>query len=341
MARWLVGILALTLAQTGCNNVTCGAGTKQVQDSNGNSKCVPIDGVTEPCVDDADAGTVIIGGQCVAAIVCGPNTALVKKTDGSGQYYCQGIGNGTVNKCENAMLMPSQICLSGTIRDFKTGMPISSTTTVHVEVYDPLDFLQNGSASTALVKGDFTGPTYSFEGFNFPQDNLIALAVTDTAGSLPIGATGLQGAPGQKYTLDGYSVAAATAAAWTAINPDFDAKGAYVGIFYSDASRAMSNNDFTQYEKSPVMGVTMIGDPSGVPTALMGVKYLGPTFDAIDGSLTATGALGASLAPWKGLGTFTGCNGAGCPATSTMKWEVHPGGSAPHAVFIDRFHPMP
>jgi hypothetical protein len=321
--------------------VTCGAGTKQVQDSSGNAKCVPIDGITEPCVDDADAGTVIIGGKCVSAIICGPNTVAVKKMDGSGQYYCQGIGTGMVNKCDNAMLTASQICISGTIRDFASGMPISSSKTVHLEVYDPLDFLMNGSASTALAKGDFTGPTYSFDGFNLPGDGLIALAVTDGVGTTPIGATGLQGVTGQKYTLDGYSVAAATTTAWTAIDPTFDSKGAYVGIFYSDASRALTNNDFTQYEKNPLTGITMISDAGGTPAALTGVKYLGPTFDVIDGALTTTGAIGAAVAPFKGLGTFAGCTGAGCPATSTMKWEVHPGGSAPHAVFVDRFHPMP
>ncbi len=339
MSRWLVGILALTLAQAGCNNTTCGPGTKQVEDSSGNPRCVPVDAISEPCVDNADAGTVIIGGKCVSAIICGPNTKPVLNPNGSGQYYCQGFGGGMVNKCDNATLTASQICISGTIRDFKTGNPIDSAKSVHLEVYDPLDFLMNGSGATALAKGDFTGPTYSFDGFNLPGDALIALAVTDAVGTTPIGATGLQGVPGQKYTLDGYSVAAATTQAWAAINPDFDAKGAYVGLFYSDKSR-VANNDITQYEKSPVMGVNMISDAGGVPAALTGVKYLGPTLDAIDGTLTTTGALGGAVAPYKGLGTFTGCTGAGCPAASSMPWEVRPGGSAPHAVFIDRFHPM-
>ena len=43
MTRWLaIVVVAATFGASGCNNPTCGAGTKQVQGKNGDVQCVPV-----------------------------------------------------------------------------------------------------------------------------------------------------------------------------------------------------------------------------------------------------------------------------------------------------------
>src|SRR5438105_385284 len=89
---WHTTLIALALA-TSCGSTICGKGTKQVQNQQtGNSECVPVDAVNpEPCVDNADAGTVIVGGRCVSAVACDPTTSKpVRQPDGT--YLCVGTG---------------------------------------------------------------------------------------------------------------------------------------------------------------------------------------------------------------------------------------------------------
>jgi hypothetical protein len=343
MSGWLRGILVVAFASTvaaGCNNPSCGKGTKQVQDANGNVVCMPVDMVgPDNCKDDADAGTAIIGGICVGNVICGPNTARVPRNDGSGTFYCQGINTGPPT-CASETIMPGNICIEGTIRHFNDFTPLGAAEKVHLAVYDPLDFLANGAQATAIVQQDFTGPSFIFKEVALPADALIAMAVSDATGvspaTLSLAGTGLQGIKGQAFKLDGYAVPLTNVQQWTAMGgQDYDTLGAYVGFFFSDASRAMPPmNDFSQYETMPVAGVKIVQVVNGQPQQVAAARYLGPTRDKIDATLTATGPLGGAIVPIKILSAFSG-QGPG-----TMKWEGKPGGSAAHVVFVDRFHPM-
>src|SRR5258708_3368489 len=87
--------LILLLLAAGCNNPVCGKGTKQVQNQQtGNVECAPVDQINPAnCTDDADAGTVIVGGKCQGTIQCDPGTTMpVHQADGS--IICVGTGGG-------------------------------------------------------------------------------------------------------------------------------------------------------------------------------------------------------------------------------------------------------
>jgi hypothetical protein len=86
-------------------------------------------------------------------------------------------------------------------------------------------------------------------------------------------------------------------------------------------------------EQHPLMGATLLAN--GAPASPL--AFLGPTRDAVDPTLNTTGALGAALTPPPpGVSSFSGmggqCTGGACV------WEKHIGGSAPHTVFVERFH---
>jgi hypothetical protein len=342
MTRWLHGLLGLTLVATvsaGCNTTSCGKGTKQMQDpTSGNTFCVPADAPgPENCTDNSDAGTAIIAGICVGDIICGPNTIKVPRNDGSGTYYCQGTGQGA-QTCSNTP-MPGNICVSGTIRDFDSFMPIDASATVYIAIYDPLDFLAHGSSATPLVQKELMGPNFLFDNVPLPSLQLIALAVTDSKMTPPpspvlsLAGTGLQGAAGGSYTLDGYAIPLADVANWKSEGGvDYDSMGAYAGFFFSDASKAMQD-DFSQYETMPVSGVQIVQVVNGMPQTQALARYFSPSRAHVDPALTATGALGGAIVPIGVLSAFSGMGPGG------MKWEAKPGGSAAHVVFVDRFHP--
>ncbi|HZS38188.1 MAG TPA: hypothetical protein VFF06_15225 [Polyangia bacterium] len=336
--------IGATLA-AGCNNPSCGKGTKQTQDANGNSVCTPVDAPgPEPCTDNADAGTSIIGGICVGNTICGPGTIRVPRNDGSGTFYCQGTGSG-VATCADVTLDAGNICVEGTIRDFNTFKPIGASQTVHIAIYDPLDFLAHGTSAVPIPSSsepsmtaskDITGPNFIFKQVQLPSLHLIAMAVTDAGGTpqmFALSGTGLQGVTQQAYKLDGYTVPVTNVQQWTTMGGiDYDAMGAYVGFFFSDPSRA-AQNDFSHYETTPVSGVKIVQVINGMPQQVANARYLGPTSDKIDTTLTATGPLGGAIVPVAVLSAFSG------QGPNTMKWEGKPGGSTAHVVFVDRFHP--
>ena len=346
MTRWLFAFAVAAgcaLGASACTAPSCGKGTKQVQDANGNLTCVAADAIgPDPCTNDADAGTRIVGGKCVGTVECGANTMAVVLNDGTIQ--CVGTGSNGPPTCTGTPTA-GHICISGQIRHFVDGMPIGMNESVSVQVFDPLAFLQNPSGAAPLVASmDIMGPNYVIPDIPLPSLGLIALAVEDPKGNPPasqmltIGGTGLTGVSGTNYKLDGYAVPLAVVQQWqTETSIDFDGGGAFAAFFYCDASKA-AQNDFTQYEMTPAAGVKLVQVVNNTAQPLANARYADPTRDVLSATDTATTMLGEAVTPQNGLGNFSGQGGT-CGGNPVSKWEGLPGGSAPHVVFINRFHP--
>jgi hypothetical protein len=319
--------LALALSTSGCGDIKCGPGTKQVQDQKtGNTVCVPADqqGTSIPCSDDLDAGTTIVAGKCVSLIHCASGQPM-KLPDGT--YECEGGGGPPM--CHTPAT--GTFCVEGTIHDFVTGAKASIP--IHVSAYDPQAFLSGGA--TPLTNGDdanVTDGTYVFQDVPVPATNLVAIAATDGTGMLVLGGAGATIAAGGIYKIDGYIVQKSVVDGWqTTVGAgaiDYS-QGAYVACFFSDASQAAQNN-YTVFETHPIAGVGLVTATGGaIPTA----RYLDPSLDKINLALTATGVKGCAVAPANGIASFSGSGGG------VTKWEVRPGGSAAGVVFVDRYHP--
>jgi hypothetical protein len=329
--------LILLLIAAGCNNPVCGKGTKQVQNQqSGNIECVPVDQINPAaCADDADAGTVIVGGKCVGTIQCDPATTMpVRQPDGS--IACVGTGGGG-RHCQTPAA--GTICVEGTAFDFSTHMPVAN---LPIAMFDPIAFLTDPGAMPFANGTDMTNDQGQFVLQNVtPGMALIAIAAPNPRSPVAGWATGGSGAQvtvGQKYKIDAITIPTTVVEGWhTAAGFDYLANGAEVACFYNDPTRLPPpENDSSWYETMPAAGV-QIADGSTAPVPVdPAAKYFGPTMiTAIDPG-TSTTALGCGIAPANSILTFTGKGGE--PAGKT--WEVHPGGSAPNVIFFDRFHPM-
>jgi hypothetical protein len=304
-----------------CNTPSCGAGTKQVQKQDGTLTCEQVDlpAALTPC--DFDMGATIVGGHCVSAITCGPNTTLE-----NGQCVGTGTG-GTVPVCANPT--PGTFCVAGAINNFTDGMPFSGS--IHVAVYDPVAFL---GGSPPLDQTDVTTPGYMFKDISAPGLGLIVI-VTGDANRMNTTfvntATGAQGVTnGNKYRVDAYAIPKAVTDSWkTTGGLDINVGGAYVAMYYSDMKPPATNLAFT--EKMPVMGVQLVKDGTANPP---GTKYFSTSVTTIDSALTSTSAIGGAVVPSPITGGFPQFSGMGGGIT----WEALPGGSATGVVFVTRFH---
>ena len=316
----------------GCTSLVCGKGTKQVQNqTTGNLECQPADAIgPTPCVDDADAGTVIVGGRCVAAIKCDPATTHpVLQPDGTIECV-RNMNAGKVCSTPAA----GTLCVQGIIRDFVSNAPIAN---LPVALYDPIAFLSNPSAATPQPNGtdttDATG-AYVMNNVPVPGANLIALASPDPrapASMWYVAGAGAQVTANQQYKLDGTAVTRTVVSGWSTMAGIDYSRGAEVLCFFMDASRA-TTFDFSAYETQPVAGA-QAANPGPPLMAIATAKYYSGTLDQI-GSGTATTPLGCGIVAISALTAFTGVGPA------AMKWEVHPGGSTAGVIFFDRFHPM-
>jgi hypothetical protein len=315
----VAGLVALGTLPS-CNTPSCGAGTKQVQKQDGTLTCEQADlpGALTPC--DFDMGATIVGGHCVSAITCGPNTTLL-----NGQC----VGTGVVGTPVCANPTPGTFCVAGAINNFTDGMPFSGS--IHVAVYDPVSFL---GGNPPLDQTDVTTPGYMFKDISAPGLGLIVIVTGDANrmnATFINTATGAQGVSnGNKYRVDAYAIPKAVTDSWkTTGGLDVNVGGAYVAIYYSDPKPAATNLAFT--EKTPVMGVQMVKDSSTMLTPP--AKYF--TTDLLTlGTGTSTSAIGGAVVPSPVTGGFPTFSGMGGGIT----WETLPGGSAMGVVFVTRFH---
>ncbi|MGZ3405130.1 MAG: hypothetical protein ACXVAN_01715, partial [Polyangia bacterium] len=303
-----------------CNNASCGQGTVQKQQANGELKCVPVDQQEAGIACDLDGGNVVIvGGKCVSAIQCDPGTTM--NVNG----ICVGTGGGAPTCGTPAT---GKACVFGDIYDFTTNK--KNATPVHVELYDAVGLLTGGGLIAMTDSSD--GSSYIFKDFVPPAFGTIVVMTGRTMATMTMAGTGAQNVtPNNQYRVDAYALKQVDSAAW---GFDITAGGAQVAKYYKDAKPAP--NQLINNESMPAMGVTMIKD--GAPAA--GAKYFNDTLTAVDNALTATGASGTALVaspiPMGGMfPTFSGSGGGVSP------WETLNGGSAPGVVIITRFHPGP
>jgi hypothetical protein len=318
----LVGLAALSA----CNTPVCGAGTQQEQQPDGSLQCVPVAGLPSSVNCDVDGGATIVGGQCVSAITCGPNTTLNPATN---QCEAAAGSGGGVPPCSTPKA--GNACINGALLNFLDSTP--STATVHVSVYNPIDLLSGG---LPLDKGDFSGG-YIFPNIPAPSLGLIAVVVGDANGSNTTFvncATGDQMvANGNKYHVDAYVLPRSVTDGWkSSAGFDIAVGGAYIAKFYSDTKGTPASQ--VDNEKNPVAGVQLT-ENSAVPP---GVKYFDTSLTSISSTLTATSSIGAAILAAPVSGSFPTFSGTG-PTSAPITWEANPGGSAPGLVFVTRFHP--
>jgi len=327
MMRWLV-LLAGAASAAGCNNPTCGPGTMQVQQKNGTVQCLPADGMPASIPCDADMGAVIVGGECVSKIQCGPGTSLdptsnlcISTGSGGGPPACPAPPSGA-------------ICINGRLHHFLDDSTLAAGESFHVSVYDPTVFLSGGPP---IQEADSTGD-YVFPNITVPAVGAIAVGVGKKADTTMIALSGFatRVVAGQSYRIDSHVVLSSTVDGWKSqTGTDFLATGAYLTKFYSDPSKG--STDFEIYETMKVPGVQLYKNGAVAP----GVNYFSTSLSTIDGALTATGMEGAAIVPVTSgsLDIYTGMGGmaGGMP----INWgSGHTGGSATNVLFIDRFHPM-
>lgn len=321
MIRW--SFLALAVAASGCNNPTCGPGTKQVQQKDGTVQCVQADAQPDAIPCDVDAGATIVGGHCVSAISCGPNTMLV-----NGQCIGTGMGGG-VPQCPAPPA--GTFCINGALVNFQDNS--TAMDNVDVSVWDATVLVSGGAP---IDHNTFSGGGYVLNGLTPPPLGLIAVVVSDPDGNrmnttyinCAVGDQGI--AAGQKYRADAYVLKKSVADSITGF--DYATGGQYVAKYYSDARPVQTDLEVAN-DKNPVMGVQLVENGGANPA---GTKYFNATMTAFDGALTATGASGAATVAAPVAGSFPTFSGMG----GGIMWETQPGGSKAGLVFVTRFHKM-
>ena len=342
MSRWLslvAGAAVAAMMVGGCNNPTCGPGTKQVQVSGGALKCEPVDFQASGIVCDADAGASIVGDKCVSTLTCGQGTTLVNGV-------CIGTGGGTLAAPPCAKPATGKICVNGLVRDFLTGATFTGA--IHVALYDPLAFIM-GSAPIAQTDVAAGAGGYIFQDVTPPGLGLIAVVAGDSdiasgnkGANFVSAASGAQGiAMGGIYLVDIYALTRTTVMGWGMSAPgntDWYTSGGYISKFYSDPKPDPTMLSAT--ETNPVSGVA-VSLPSGTNNPVdTSTVYFSTDLSKVDTTLTTTSAIGAGISPppTGNIATFSGSggvDGSGSPIT----WETQQGGSAAHIIFISRFHP--
>ncbi len=333
---WILSVAA------GCNAPSCGPGTKQVQDKNGDLQCVEADAVA-PLGCAADGGVHLVGGSCVAQVTCGAGTVAQTLPDGS--TVCVGGGAAScVPAC--ATPQPNTICVSGQVRHLVDNSPLAAGETVHVAVYEPLSFLNNANVAP-LAEAD-TDCGYKFDDVPYPASMLVVVAVSD-AGKRGLGTvvnqltgTGAAVVAQQAYRVDAYALPKSQVQGWSAAaGIDYAANGAVVVRYFADA--APPPTDLEADETSPVAGVTLYVD--GLPANGNGgqplAKYFGASMSAIAPAATTTSASGSAIVSVPVTGTFPTLSGmGGMRLGMPIAWAMAPGGSTAQVVFVERLHPM-
>ena len=348
MSRWLSLVAGAAVAATfvsGCNNPTCGPGTKQMQVSGGSIQCQPVDIPSQGIACDADAGAVIVGDKCVGAITCGADSVLM-----NGQCIGTGGGGGDGGVTDPppcAKPATGRICVNGLVRDFASNAVF--TQPIHVALYNPLTYIQHGAAIAHTDVPAGAGG-YVFQDVIPPGLGLIAVVAGDADLEMPnaAGATYISAASGAQnvsagniYRVDIYALTRVTLTGWGNTAPggtDWYTSGGYIAKFYSDTKPDPTNLAAT--EMNPVSGVS-VSTPSGSTNPVdTSSVYFGADLNTIAVGATSTSAIGAAITPPPAgnITTFSGSggvDGSGNPIT----WETQSGGSAAHIIFISRFHP--
>jgi hypothetical protein len=310
-------------------------GTKQIQLSSGDLQCVPVDAPAASIDCSVDAGdVVIVGGHCVSRIMCDPGTTMA--VDQNGNVICTGTGGAGCPPCPTPAA--GKICVSGKLYNWADQKDLSTGggPNLRVAAYEPLAFLGDPTvaplAEDVGQKGCFTFPDLPA-----PASRLIAIAVGDPKGTMPLqhqlAGVGAQITPGQAYKVDAFVVPKALVDGWSSTaGMNYDASGIYLGCFYDDPVPDPTMLSFV--ETHPIAGVKLVDIGGG--GVIGNARFLDPDRSTLSATLSATGAPGCAIAPPpSGVTVMSGMGGT-C-SNGPCAWEKHPGGSAPHVVFVERF----
>lgn len=326
--RWLpisIAVVAagsLGVSLTSCNEPSCGSGTVQQQQKDGTLKCVAVGETAGQIPCDVDAGMVkLVGGQCVPAVTCDPNSTMTSNG------ICYGTGNTGTLSCKTPA--SDKACISGTIFNFTTNT--KNTAAVDALLFNATDLPSPNPTpiATGMVSAD--GSTYVFQDFTAPGIGLVVIATgTTTTGMVPTGTGGQGIANDTIYQIDAYALSQTDVAGW---NFDITTGGGYIARFFNDPKSADPTKNLNT-ETHPQLGVVLTQDGQAPPG---GLKFFNDTLTAIDPTLTATGNSGTAIAsaPIASGGTFSMFTGVGGGIT----WETFPGGSKANFVLVTRFHP--
>ncbi len=332
----LVAVVGVSVAWSGCNSPNCGAGTKQVQAADGTLSCVLADVPKQLIQCDVDGGTAeIVGGVCQSRVKCDPSTTGFDPATG----ICVGTGGGGGCAVTCKPPGPGKICVTGNLYDFATGTAFKKgDKTVRVAAYEPLAFLSNPNGPSIQETIDDNG-CYAFSDITLPSSGLIAILSTDPTGNaLEFTAAGTQTmAAGKTYKVDVYVTEKTVIDGWkTQTGKDWDLNGIYLAEYF-DLPVPDATNLRIPDDNKPVMGVKITDSGTVVAAA----NYF-DTRSTMMTSLTATSAIGfGAVFPDASISIYSGNGGMcsdGMGGMATCKWDVHPGGSAPHVLFVDRFH---
>lgn len=337
-----LGIASLVVAVTAwssCTSLSCGPGTKQVQQKDGTLRCLPVDAPAEAIPCNADLGAVIIGGECVSRITCGPNTTLNPAT---GQ--CEGSGGptrGTPPPCPTPTA--GNICINGIIKHLLDNSNLAVGETRRVALFEPLQFLTS-SAPPPLVDADNkpmvadTDDGFVFANVKTPASNLIAIAVfdptVDVSAIVSAHKTGVGGQvfAGQSYRIDAFTTNVDLVTSWSSQSGGIDyAGGAYVMRFFSEP--VARPTDYAQTNTMTVPGVQIVRGMT-VPAE---ARYFSTSLATIDPALTASSTTGAAILPTLGLvSNYTGMGGMF--NNMPIKWNTLPGGTTNKTVFVSKLN---
>ena len=325
-------LLPLALA-AGCQqSLTCGAGTVQKTDDQGNQSCVAPSASGIAC-DSPDGGTArLVGGVCMgdpgSFPTCGGGTHLDKASN-----LC--LPDKNADACMAPPCLPADMamgfCVNGVVRYLKDES-CTAPKVFEVRAYDPFAFLNNPNVMPEqVVMTDANGGYKLTNLVDMTGQALVAIAVIDPAADpknhmFILSGSGAQSVMnGKSYRVDLYAIELGLVAMWDAqagLNgpESFEAVGGYLARFYSAAD-----------EKMLVPGVQLTLGAKPAPKTF----YFKGNLSTIDKSLMATDAIGTAIQRVAMPGDLQNYSGMGGGNT----WQIAPGASAAGVIFVQRFHP--
>jgi hypothetical protein len=305
MLRWL---LLLATATAGCSNEP-----------------------SIPC-DDGDGGTAeIVNGVCVSRIRCDPMTEVLDPISG---LCVSPLPYPVFGPCEPQCTPPdnNHVCVTGGIVDFATLLHVGyGDRTVHVALYDALEFLTKGTATPEFVFSEDNRGCFTFVTFPPPSGQLIVATKDPLAGPDPgkvplvMSAVSFRVPAGAIVAADAFIMEQPFVASYASLNPAYSTAGTWVGCFYQVAPNP-SLVDLIFYETMPAVGVQLVNNNQPVS----GANYL-KIDRIIDPSLTATGPLGCAIVPG---GTIVG----GATGGGVMRWQSFGVAATSNVVIVERIH---
>ena len=339
--RFVLFVLLPVAFAFGCSaGITCGAGTVQKTDDQGNQTCVAPSAAGIPC-DAADGGTAhLVGDVCVGDPahfpMCGSGTHLDKASNS-----CLPDANADPCKAPPCTAgdtggppMGMGFCVNGVVRYLKDDS-CTAGKVFEVRAYDPFAFLADpkNAMPSQVVMTDANGGYKLSNIVDMTGQKLVAIAVIDPADAngkhtFILAGSGAQNVMGGgSYRVDLSAIELGLVAMWDAqagLNgaESFESVGGYLARFYTGAD-----------EKMRAAGVQLTFEVKPAPKTF----YFKGNVSTIDTSLMATdAATGTALQRVEASGKLGFYSGLGGGVT----WEKAPGASVPGVIFVQRFHPM-